>query len=195
MSAWALFLQIHTGVCLDEIFSSQKYTQVHERTSLVDQVCSWLLQHSSSLGKKWSNCSGRKAHQSEQVNPWLWQFWRGKPRLGGLTVKDTAERMNAACNVRLKVSQGEWFEVKSGRDLHFCVHESMYQYVPASCCMYLSICMYLQVVHLPHSKIRLKNCMFFHFGHQDMLYCIWQVYASIFQFENHRGATWKLKRM
>ena len=31
-----------------------------------------------------------------EVNPWLWQFGRGKPRLGGLTVKETAERNKAA---------------------------------------------------------------------------------------------------
>ena len=31
-----------------------------------------------------------------EVNPWLWQFGRGKPRLGGLSVEDTQERKAAA---------------------------------------------------------------------------------------------------
>ena len=37
-----------------------------------------------------------------EVNPWLWQFGRGKPRLGGLTVEDTTERKNAARDERLE---------------------------------------------------------------------------------------------
>ena len=27
-----------------------------------------------------------------EVNPWLWQFGRGRPRLGGLSVTETEER-------------------------------------------------------------------------------------------------------
>ena len=30
-----------------------------------------------------------------EVNPWLWQFGRGKPHLGGLSVEATEERMQA----------------------------------------------------------------------------------------------------
>ena len=30
-----------------------------------------------------------------EVNTWLWNFGRGKPRLGGLTVKETAMRKEA----------------------------------------------------------------------------------------------------
>ncbi len=37
-----------------------------------------------------------------EVDPWLWQFGRGKPRLGGLTVKETVERKKAALDERLK---------------------------------------------------------------------------------------------
>jgi hypothetical protein len=29
-----------------------------------------------------------------EVNQWLWKFGRGKPRLGGLTVDETAMRKN-----------------------------------------------------------------------------------------------------
>jgi hypothetical protein len=37
-----------------------------------------------------------------EVNPWLWQFGPGKPRLGGLTVKETAERKKAAREEKFK---------------------------------------------------------------------------------------------
>jgi hypothetical protein len=45
---------------------------------------------------------GRLGSNVYKVNPWLWQFGRGKPRLGGLTVKDATERNDAVCNERLK---------------------------------------------------------------------------------------------
>ncbi len=34
---------------------------------------------------------GRRGSNVYEVNPWLRQFGRGKPRLGGLTVKETTE--------------------------------------------------------------------------------------------------------
>ncbi len=39
---------------------------------------------------------GRRDSNVYAVNPWLWQFGRGKPHLGGLTVKETVttERKN-----------------------------------------------------------------------------------------------------
>ena len=36
---------------------------------------------------------GRHGSNVYEVNPWLWRFGRGKPRLGGLTVEATAQRM------------------------------------------------------------------------------------------------------
>ncbi len=36
------------------------------------------------------------------VNPWLWQFGRGKPRLGGLTVDETKTRKGKATHARRK---------------------------------------------------------------------------------------------
>jgi hypothetical protein len=33
---------------------------------------------------------------------WLWQFGRGKPRLGGLTIEETSERKDAVSNARHK---------------------------------------------------------------------------------------------
>ena len=35
-----------------------------------------------------------------EVNPWLWQFGRGRPRLGGLTVVETADRKDIALQAR-----------------------------------------------------------------------------------------------
>ena len=45
---------------------------------------------------------GRRGSNVYEVNPWLWQFGRGKPRLGGLTVKETTDRKKAARDERLK---------------------------------------------------------------------------------------------
>ena len=39
-----------------------------------------------------SAVDGRRGSNVYEVNPWLWQFGRGKPRLGVLSVEDTAER-------------------------------------------------------------------------------------------------------
>jgi hypothetical protein len=39
---------------------------------------------------------GRRGSNVYEVNPWLWQFGRGKPRLGGLSVEKTEERKQAA---------------------------------------------------------------------------------------------------
>ena len=39
---------------------------------------------------------GRRGSHIYEVNQWLWQFGRGKPRLGGLSVEDTSERKAAA---------------------------------------------------------------------------------------------------
>jgi hypothetical protein len=38
---------------------------------------------------------GRRGSNVYEVNPWLWHFGRGKPRLGGLTVAETADRQLA----------------------------------------------------------------------------------------------------
>ena len=36
--------------------------------------------------------SGRKGSNVYEVNQWMWEFGRGKPRLGGLSVTETEER-------------------------------------------------------------------------------------------------------
>ena len=45
------------------------------------------------------------------VNPWLWQFGRGKPRIGGLTIKETEEKKDDA----RKSSDKQRKETRAGR--------------------------------------------------------------------------------
>ena len=40
---------------------------------------------------------GRRGSNVYEVNTWLWQFGRGKPRLGGLTIEEISDRQDAAC--------------------------------------------------------------------------------------------------
>ena len=44
----------------------------------------------------------RRDSKMYEVNPWLWQFGRGKPRLGGLSVEETDDRKDAAQKVRVE---------------------------------------------------------------------------------------------
>jgi hypothetical protein len=45
---------------------------------------------------------GRRGSNIYEVNPWLWQFGRGKPRLGGLSIEQTGERKHVASDARHK---------------------------------------------------------------------------------------------
>ena len=45
---------------------------------------------------------GRRGSNVYEVNPWLRQFGRGKPRLGGLTIEEASERKDAMSNARHK---------------------------------------------------------------------------------------------
>ena len=49
---------------------------------------------------------GRQSSNVHEVNPWLWQLGRGKPRLGGLTVEKTA-KMRVAKDVDWKKRAAE----------------------------------------------------------------------------------------
>jgi hypothetical protein len=42
---------------------------------------------------------GLRGSNVYEVNPWLWQFGFGKPRLGGLTIKEPSERKDAVTPV------------------------------------------------------------------------------------------------
>ncbi len=58
------------------------------------------------------SCDGRRGSNVYEVNTWLCQFGRGKPRLGGLTVEETAERQDAA----RKASDKRRKEASGGRN-------------------------------------------------------------------------------
>ncbi len=52
---------------------------------------------------------GRRGSNVYEVNPWLWQFGRGKPRLGGLSVEDTDDRNETALKERsLRGAETRW---------------------------------------------------------------------------------------
>jgi hypothetical protein len=58
---------------------------------------------------------GRRGSNVYKINLWLWQFLRGKPRLGGLTIEETAERQVAASNLKASDKRGkETREVSKG---------------------------------------------------------------------------------
>ena len=48
---------------------------------------------------------GRRGSNVYEVNPWLWQFGRGRPRLGGLSVSETEDRREAVVGAGAKRSQ------------------------------------------------------------------------------------------
>ncbi len=63
---------------------------------------------------------GRRGSNVYEVNTWLWQFGRGKPHLGGLTIEETSVRQVSACKASDKrrketcdccKGEGAWNEV------------------------------------------------------------------------------------
>ena len=54
---------------------------------------------------------GRRGSNVYEVSPWLWQFGRGKPSLGGLTIEETLDRQDAA----RKASDKRQKETRGGR--------------------------------------------------------------------------------
>ncbi len=52
----------------------------------------------------WLASIGRSGSNVHEVNTWLWNFGRGKPRLGGLTVEETAVRKKAGRKDQAKSS-------------------------------------------------------------------------------------------
>ena len=49
-----------------------------------------------------ANDDGRRGSNVYEVNHWLWMFGRGKPRLGGLSVAETAVRKSAGHEEHVK---------------------------------------------------------------------------------------------
>ena len=48
---------------------------------------------------------GRRGSNVYEVNPWLWQFGPGRPRLGGLSVSETKDKREAVVRAGAKRSQ------------------------------------------------------------------------------------------
>ncbi len=79
---------------------------------------------------------GRRGSNVYEVNPWLWQLGRGKPRLGGLTIEETSERKDAVSNARCKrAADSEQRQYVIAKRLqpddskYMVLYDSMYEYV------------------------------------------------------------------
>jgi hypothetical protein len=85
---------------------------------------------------------GRRGSNVYEVNPWLWQFGRGKSRLGGLTIEVTSERMDAVSNARHKrAADSEQRQYVIARRLqpdskYMVSYDSMYECVRVYTSMY-----------------------------------------------------------
>ena len=61
-----------------------------------------------------ADASGKKGSNVYEMNQWLWEFGRGKPRLGDLSVAATEERRIAVMKgtpkkaVATRVKEGQW---------------------------------------------------------------------------------------
>ena len=49
-----------------------------------------------------ADADGRRGSNGYEVNTWLWMFARGKPRLGGLSVEETALKKKAGHQEQVK---------------------------------------------------------------------------------------------
>ena len=81
---------------------------------------------------------GRRGSNVYEVNPWLWQFGRGKPRLGGLTIEETTERKDAVSNARHKQQQRQYVIARRLQpdSKYMVLYDSMYEYVRVYTSMY-----------------------------------------------------------
>ena len=72
----------------------------------------------------------------------MWQFGRGKPRLGGLTIEETSERKDAVSNARHKrAANSEQRQYITATRLqpdskYMVLYDSMYEYVRACTSIY-----------------------------------------------------------
>ncbi len=51
-----------------------------------------------------ADAEGRRGSNVYEVNTWLWMFARGKPRLGGISVEETALKKRAGREEQAKLS-------------------------------------------------------------------------------------------
>ncbi len=64
--------------------------------SEVEDVCQEIMEDQAGCADTVVENS-RSGSNIYEVNTWLWQFGRGKPCLGGLTIKETLDKQDSAC--------------------------------------------------------------------------------------------------
>ena len=120
---------------------------------------------------------GRRGSNAYEVNPWLWQFGRGKPRLGGLSVEKTGAKKAAAQKERLlrgaetrrrRKADREWWEMKrsceQAQTCVYSVHTYINIYVHTYINIYVHVCnMNIQqhkfmYMYVHCTSIRQKSC-------------------------------------
>ncbi len=88
---------------------------------------------------------GQLGNNVYEVNPWLWQFGRGKPRLGGLTIEETSERKDAVSNaLHKRATDFEQRQYVMTRRLqpdskNMVLYDSIYEYARVYPSMYENI--------------------------------------------------------
>ena len=75
---------------------------------------------------------GRRGCNVYEVNSWLWNFGRGKPRLGGLTVEETTVRKKTVRKDQAKCSVGAGGRMERD-EMKFAV---FWKYVPVRTSIY-----------------------------------------------------------
>jgi len=72
-------------LCMYRVHTSTYWYRVHTSTYWSEMyVLKYILE------------DGRRGSNVYEVNPWLWQFGRGKPHIGGLTIEETEEMKDDA---------------------------------------------------------------------------------------------------
>ncbi len=94
---------------------------------------------------------GRRGSNVCEVNPWLWQFGRGRPRLGGLTIVHTSKRKDAVSNARplAQVCSRDSMSLRLQPDSKYMVlYDSMYECVRVctSTYEYIRVCISIIMV-------------------------------------------------
>ncbi len=92
-----------------------------------------------------ASADGRRGSNVYEVNHWLWMFGRGKPRLGGLSVAETAvwksarheDQVKRAVEARRRRKAAKALIIKMKRVCVDDVCTSTYRYVPVCTSMYL----------------------------------------------------------
>ncbi len=120
---------------------------------------------------------GRRGSNVYEVNAWLWQFGRGKPRLGGLTVEETAKRRvakdadrkkRAAETHQRRKADRAWWKLK-------CVWN---MFVPVSTNIYLVCTLYIHSTNQVYVATG-EHGILWNWTESHAVMCQWQVFCNI----------------